>query len=53
MCQVDTTLDFAEVQADGVRRGFSGANSTHQCRDWDALTAWAVENRDGDKKGIA
>lgn len=53
MCHGDTTLDFAEVQADGVRRGFSGANSTHQCRDWDALTAWAVENRAGDKKGIA
>ncbi|KUI54282.1 hypothetical protein VP1G_01565 [Cytospora mali] len=53
MCLGDTTLDFAEVQADGVRRGFSGANSTHQCRDWDALSAWAVENRAGDKKGIA
>lgn len=53
MCHGDTTLDFAELQPDGVRRGFSGANSTHQCRDWDALTAWAVENRAGDKKGIA
>lgn len=53
MCFGDTTLDFAEVQEDGVRRGFSGANSTHQCRDWDALAAWAVENRAGDKKGIA
>lgn len=53
MCSADTTLDFAELQPDGRRKGFSGANSTHQCRDWEALTAWAVENRAGDKAGIA
>ncbi|KAK7708892.1 hypothetical protein SLS64_006372 [Diaporthe eres] len=53
MCSADTTLDFAELQPDGRRKGFSGANSTHQCTDWDALTAWAVENRAGDKAGIA
>lgn len=53
MCSADTTLDFAELQPDGRRKGFSGANSTHQCRDWDALTSWAVENRAGDKAGIA
>ncbi|KAK2600542.1 hypothetical protein N8I77_010069 [Diaporthe amygdali] len=53
MCSADTTLDFAELQPDGRRKGFSGANSTHQCRDWDAVAAWAVENRAGDKAGIA
>ncbi|KAF3768853.1 hypothetical protein M406DRAFT_327269 [Cryphonectria parasitica EP155] len=54
MCAGDTTLDYAEAHAgDGRRTGFSGANSTHQCRDWDALVGWAVENRAGDKKGIA
>lgn len=53
MCSADTTLDFAELQPDGRRKGFSGANSTHHCRDWDALTSWAFENRAGDKAGIA
>ncbi|KAJ4421056.1 hypothetical protein N0V82_003960 [Gnomoniopsis sp. IMI 355080] len=53
MCAGDMTLDYAEVQEDGTRRGFSGANSTHQCRDWDAIVSWAEENREGDKKGIA
>lgn len=56
MCAGDTTLDYAElvVGADGVGRrlGFMGTNSTHQCRDWDAIRAWAVENRSGDKVGI-
>lgn len=53
MCSGDMTLDYAELQEDGTRRGFSGANSTHQCRDWDAIVSWAEENREGDKKGIA
>lgn len=53
MCSGDMTLDYAEVQEDGTRKGFSGANSTHQCRDWDAIVNWAVENREGDKMGIA
>lgn len=53
MCSGDTTLDYAELHDDGTRRGFSGANSTHQCRDWDTIVGWAVENRAGDKKGIA
>lgn len=53
MCSGDTTLDYAEMHDDGTRRGFSGANSTHQCRDWDTIVGWAVENRAGDKKGIA
>ncbi|KAH7419951.1 hypothetical protein BKA64DRAFT_699954 [Cadophora sp. MPI-SDFR-AT-0126] len=56
ICAGDTTLDYAEVVtgADGVERrlGFTGANSTHQCRDWDAIRAWAIENRSGDKAGI-
>lgn len=53
MCSGDMTLDYAELHEDGTRRGFSGANSTHQCRDWDAIVHWAEENREGDKKGIA
>lgn len=60
MCAADTTLDFAETAhvdaADGTvskSRGFTGDNSTHQCRDWDAMVDWAVENRAGDRKSIA
>lgn len=53
MCAGDMTLDFAEAHADGTRRGFTGANSTHTCRDWDRIVEWAVENREGDKMGIA
>lgn len=53
MCAGDTTLDYAEAHEDGTRAGFSGANSTHQCRDWNSIVDWAVENRAGDKTGIA
>lgn len=54
MCAADTTLDFAAPDTEtGERRGFSGANSTHVCRDWDFFVDWAVENREGDKMGIA
>jgi len=56
MCAGDTTLDFSDITTglDGVGRrlGFSGTNSTHQCRDWDAISKFAVENRSGDKAGI-
>ncbi|KAH7350825.1 hypothetical protein BKA65DRAFT_535923 [Rhexocercosporidium sp. MPI-PUGE-AT-0058] len=56
LCAGDTTLDYAEIRrgSDGVerRRGFTGANSTHQCRDWDSIRAWAIENRSSDKAGI-
>lgn len=53
MCAGDTTLDFSDqAYADGARRGFSGANSTHVCRDWESIVSWAVEHREGDKKGI-
>ena len=57
LCAGDTTLDFADDilrTADGAigRAGFTGANSTHQCRDWDAIRVFAVETRSGDKTGI-
>jgi hypothetical protein len=57
ICAGDTTLDFAEIVrgSDGIERrlGFTGSNSTHICRSWDAIKAFAVENRSGDKVGIA
>ncbi|KAL2071628.1 hypothetical protein VTL71DRAFT_12863 [Oculimacula yallundae] len=56
LCAGDTTLDHAAIVkgSDGVDRrlGFTGANSTHQCRDWDAIRTWAIENRSGDKAGV-
>ncbi|CZT05096.1 uncharacterized protein RAG0_11329 [Rhynchosporium agropyri] len=56
LCAGDTTLDYAAIVkgSDGVERrlGFTGANSTHQCRDWDAIRDWAIEHRSGDKAGI-
>lgn len=59
MCAADTTLDFAEGDyvdpIDGTvreSRGFTGNNSTHQCRDWDAMVEWAVEHRAGNRSSI-
>jgi hypothetical protein len=57
LCAGDTTLDYADdkiIAEDGtvMRYGFTGNNSVHQCRDWEAIKAFAVENRSGDKKGI-
>lgn len=50
-------MDFAEIVrgADGIERrlGFTGSNSTHICRSWNAIKAFAMENRSGDKVGIA
>lgn len=58
LCAGDTTLDYADDivrDPDGTERrlGFTGANSTHICRSWDAIKAFAIENRSGDKIGIA
>ncbi|PMD25339.1 hypothetical protein NA56DRAFT_432288 [Hyaloscypha hepaticicola] len=56
LCAGDTTLDYAGIVIgdDGSQRrlGFSGEGSTHQCRDWGAISSWAVENRSGEKKSI-
>lgn len=57
LCAGDTTLDFAEIvrEPDGTERrlGFSGANSTHVCRSWDAIKNFAIENRSSNKTRIA
>ncbi len=57
LCAGDTTLDFAEIvrEPDGTERrlGFSGANSTHICRNWEFIKEFAIQNRAGDKVGIA
>ncbi|KAG0646703.1 Oxidase ustYa [Hyphodiscus hymeniophilus] len=56
LCAGDTTLDHAVItkHADGGERrlGFTGANSTHQCRDWGVIKAFLIANRSGNKTGI-
>ncbi|KAK3386735.1 hypothetical protein B0H63DRAFT_468298 [Podospora didyma] len=57
LCAGDTTLDYADertVGPDGqvTRYGFTGANSTHQCRDWDAIKSFVEEHRSGERTGI-
>src|SRR4051812_25278592 len=56
LCAGDTTLDHADIviDANGSDRlsGFSGSNSTHQCRDWDAIKSFLIDNRAGDNIGI-
>ncbi|RFU30988.1 hypothetical protein B7463_g5374, partial [Scytalidium lignicola] len=46
LCAGDTTLDYANVP-DGTGRatgGFSGAGSKHQCRDWNIIRDFLIEN---------
>ncbi|KAK5653729.1 hypothetical protein OQA88_7885 [Cercophora sp. LCS_1] len=57
LCAGDTTLDYADdrvVDSDGkvTRYGFTGANSTHQCRDWDIIKKFTEEHKAGDRSGI-
>jgi len=57
ICAGDTTMDYADDQSIGpdgkvIRYGFTGANSTHQCRDWDAIKDFAERHKSGDMSGI-
>ncbi|KAL1859076.1 hypothetical protein VTK73DRAFT_7595 [Phialemonium thermophilum] len=57
LCAGDTTLDHADdrsVDEDGrvLRYGFTGARSTHQCRDWEAIKTFAEQHKSGDRSGI-
>jgi hypothetical protein len=57
LCAGDTTLDYADDQTVGpdgkvVRYGFTGANSTHQCRDWNAIKVFAEQHKSGERTGI-
>lgn len=57
LCAGDTTMDYADDQTIGqdgqvTRYGFTGANSTHQCRDWDAIKAFAEQHKSEDRTGI-
>ncbi|TVY89605.1 Oxidase, partial [Lachnellula willkommii] len=56
LCAGDTTLDHAEIEynPDGSERkyGFTGADATHRCRDWEAITEVLVEKRLDNKTGI-
>ncbi|KAK3348677.1 hypothetical protein B0T25DRAFT_457724, partial [Lasiosphaeria hispida] len=57
MCSGDTTLDYADDRVIGqegqvTRYGFTGSNSTHQCRDWDFIRDFAEKHKAGDRTGI-
>lgn len=56
LCAGDTTLDHADIVIDAIgsdrKSGFSGANSTHRCRDWDAITTFLIDNRAGNNTGV-
>ncbi|KAG9239633.1 hypothetical protein BJ875DRAFT_85516 [Amylocarpus encephaloides] len=56
LCAGDTTLDHADIEynADGSEReyGFTGANATHRCRDWDAIRRVLIDKRFDNKTGI-
>ena len=58
LCAGDTTLDYADDRTTALngtvtRYGYTGANSTHQCRDWDVIKAFAEGHRSSDMTGIA
>ncbi|KAK4448437.1 hypothetical protein QBC34DRAFT_407430 [Podospora aff. communis PSN243] len=57
LCSGDTTLDYANDRVFGqdgkvTRYGFTGSNSTHQCRDWDFIRDFAGKHKSGDTTGI-
>ncbi|RDL37562.1 Uncharacterized protein BP5553_04995 [Venustampulla echinocandica] len=56
LCAGDTTLDHADIEynTNGTesRYGFTGANATHQCRDWEAIREVLIEKRLDNKTGI-
>ncbi|TVY21484.1 Oxidase ustYa [Lachnellula arida] len=56
LCTGDTTLDHAEIEynPDGSERkyGFTGADATHRCRDWEAIKEVLAEKRLDNKTGI-
>lgn len=35
-----------------MKYGFTGANATHRCRDWDTIRESLVKNRLDNKTGI-
>lgn len=56
LCSGDTTLDHADVVIDAngsdKKSGFTGTNATHQCRDWESIKTFLVDNRASDMTGI-
>jgi Mycotoxin biosynthesis protein UstYa len=45
MCAADTTLEKSLVEDGEVRPDVDGWGVQHECRDWDAIHRWSVENR--------
>jgi hypothetical protein len=53
LCAADTTLEPFRSRFDGMTPGDSvdGFGSTHQCRNFDHVFAWAESNRYNEKGG--
>ena len=52
MCAADPAVEPARVEKDGSRRTVDGWGAQHQCRSWDKLFDFALENRAYDQEGI-
>lgn len=54
MCCADSTIEWPVLkQHDGhVHGDVNGYGVTHQCRDWDGLSAFAVQSRATNKTGL-
>jgi hypothetical protein len=53
MCAGDTTLEKAIVGEDGqIKRDVEGWDVEHQCRDYNAIYAFATENHAHNETGI-
>jgi len=52
MCSGDTTLEKARTVDGKVARGVDGWDVEHQCRDYDAIYAYAAAHRSNNLTGI-
>lgn len=50
MCASDTSLEWVPAPPNNI--GSTGWGYQHTCKDFDAIYAWAEENRISDKKVI-
>ena len=51
-CNADTTLEYLREGGAGNNPGVDGWGSVHQCRDYDAVIAWAESHRVTGEGGI-
>ena len=56
MCAADTSLEHGHVSFDPQTNltsyFYDGEGAVHKCKDWSRVSAFLVQNRVNDKKGI-